>query len=77
MNNLEGWGGPNPESWYIRQEKLQKKIVKRMREYGIEPVLPGYCGMVPHNAKEKLGLNVADPGFWCSYHRPAFFTAGG
>ena len=43
-----------------------------MREYGIEPVLPGYCGMVPHNAKEKLGLNVADPGFWCSYHRPAF-----
>ena len=58
MNNLEGWGGPNPESWYTRQEKLQKKIVKRMREYGIEPVLPGYCGMVPHNAKEKLGLNV-------------------
>ena len=72
MNNLEGWGGSNPESWYTRQEKLQKKIVKRMREYGIEPVLPGYCGMVPHNAKEKLGLNVADPGFWCSYHRPAF-----
>ena len=28
MNNLEGWGGPNPESWYTRQEKLQKKIVK-------------------------------------------------
>ena len=48
MNNLEGWGGSNPESWYTRQEKLQKKIVKRMREYGIEPVLPGYCGMVPH-----------------------------
>ena len=42
-----------------------------------KPVLPGYCGMVPHNAKEKLGLNVADPGFWCSYHRPAIFTAGG
>ena len=72
MNNLEGWGGPNPDSWYVQQEELQKKIVKRMREYGIEPVLPGYCGMVPHNAKEKLGLNVADPGLWCSYYRPAF-----
>ena len=72
MNNLEGWGGPNPNSWYVQQEELQKKIVKRMREYGIEPVLPGYCGMVPHNAKEKLGLNVADPGLWCSYYRPAF-----
>ena len=72
MNNLEGWGGPNPDSWYEQQEELQKKIVKRMREYGIEPVLPGYCGMVPHNAKEKLGLNVANPGLWCSYYRPAF-----
>ena len=72
MNNLEGWGGPNPDSWYIQQEELQKKSVKRMREYGIHPVLPGYCGMVPHNAKEKLGLNVADPGLWCSYNRPAF-----
>ena len=72
MNNLEGWGGPNPDSWYVQQEQLQKKIVKRMREYGIHPVLPGYCGMVPHNAKGKLDLNVADPGLWCSYNRPAF-----
>ena len=24
MNNLEGWGGPLPLSWYARQEKLQK-----------------------------------------------------
>ncbi len=72
MNNLEGWGGPNPDSWYTQQADLQKKILKRMREFGIEPVLPGYSGMVPHNAKEKLGLNVKDPGFWCSYNRPAF-----
>lgn len=72
MNNLEGWGGPNPDSWYPQQIVLQKRIVKRMREYGIEPVFPGYSGMVPHDAKEKLGLNVSDPGLWCGYHRPAF-----
>lgn len=72
MNNLEGWGGPNPDSWYTQQIALQKRIIKRMREYGIEPVLPGYSGMVPHNAKEKLGLNVSDPGTWCGYPRPAF-----
>lgn len=76
MNNLEGWGGPNPDSWYTQQETLQKKIVKRMREYGIEPILPGYAGMVPNNAKEKLGLNVSDPGRWCSYRRPAFLQPG-
>lgn len=72
MNNLEGWGGPNPDSWYKQREALQKKILKRMREYGIHPVLPGYSGMVPHNAKEHLGLNVSDPGLWCGYRRPAF-----
>ena len=72
MNNLEGWGGPNPDSWYTQQAELQQKIVKRMREYGIEPIFAGYSGMVPHNAKEKLKLNVTDPGLWCSYKRPAF-----
>ena len=72
MNNLEGWGGPNPDSWYKQRETLQKQILKRMREYGIRPVLPGYSGMVPHNAKERLVLNVSDPGLWCGYRRPAF-----
>lgn len=72
MNNLEGWGGPNPDSWYTRQEALQKKILKRMREYGIEPVFPGYSGMVPHDANKKLGLNVTEPALWNGFTRPAF-----
>ena len=29
-----------------------------MREYGIEPVLPGYCGMVPHNAKGEIRIGM-------------------
>lgn len=72
MNNLEGWGGPNPESWYQQQMHLQHRILNRMREYGIEPVFPGYAGMLPHNAHEKLGIEVKDPGGWCGYQRPAF-----
>lgn len=72
MNNMEGWCGPNPQSWYDGQEALQKQIIARYREFGIEPVFAGYCGMVPNNAKEKLGLDVQDPGGWCSYKRPAF-----
>lgn len=72
MNNLEGWGGPNPDSWYTQQEVLQKKILKRMREYGIEPVFPGYSGMVPHDANKKLGLNVTEPALWNGFTRPAF-----
>ncbi len=72
MNNLEGWGGPNPDSWYAQQEQLQKQILARMREYGIEPALPGYAGMAPRNIGEKLGVKVTDPGEWCGFPRPAF-----
>ena len=71
MNNLEGWGGPLPLSWYERQEKLQKQILTRMKRFGMHPVLPGYCGMVPHDAKERLQLNVADAGRWNGFQRPA------
>ncbi len=72
MNNLEGWGGPNTEEYYRRQEELQKRIVGRMRSYGMEPVFAGYSGMVPHDANETLGLDVANPGQWLGYERPAF-----
>ena len=71
MNNLEGWGGPLPLSWYQRQEKLQKQILARMKRLGMHPVLPGYSGMVPHDAKQRLGLNVADAGLWNGFQRPA------
>ena len=74
MNNLEGWGGPLPDSWYDNQEKLQKKIVARMRQLGIEPVLPGYAGMVPRNIGERLGYKIDDPGKWCGFPRPAFLS---
>lgn len=71
MNNLEGWGGPLPESWYKQQEALQKKILARMKELGMHPVLPGYCGMLPHDAKNKLNVNVTSGGTWNGYTRPA------
>ena len=72
MNNLEGWGGPNPDWWYQRQEQLCGFILERMRSLGIDPVLPGYGGMLPSDAADKMGAHVADPGLWCSFQRPAF-----
>lgn len=70
MNNLEGWGGKNPDWWYDRQEQLAKKILSRMRELGIEPVLPGFCGMVPHNFTAKTGMSAIAQGNWCGFTRP-------
>lgn len=72
MNNLEGWGGPNSDNWYRQREVLQKQILKRMKELGINACLPGYSGMVPHDASKRLALDVADPGLWNDYKRPAF-----
>lgn len=72
MNNLEGWGGPNPDSWYESQEQLQKKILARMKEFGISPVLPGYSGMMPSNADAKLGLDIIKSPLWNGFTRPAF-----
>lgn len=61
MNNLEGWGSTvnatevtmngNPDWWYTRQEKLCKQMLQRMRELGMQPVIPGFSGQVPYNLK--------------------------
>lgn len=72
MNNLEGEGAPMTQAQLSRQVELQKGIISAMRELDIEPVYPGYSGMVPHDAATTLGLSVADPGQWCGYNRPAF-----
>ncbi len=71
MNNLEGWGGPLPASWYRDQEALQKKILARMNSLGMTPVLPGYCGMMPHDAASRLGLDVIEGNPWNGYVRPS------
>lgn len=70
MNNLEGWGGPNPDWWYTRQEELAKKILARERELGMQPVLPGYAGMVPSNIESKKGYKANNQGNWCNFVRP-------
>ena len=62
MNNLQGWGGPNPEWWYERQEKLCRLINGRMRELGMTPVLPGYSGMVPSDFESRTGIHALPQG---------------
>ena len=73
MNNLEGWGGPNPEWWYKRQATLSKNICDRMRELGMQPVLPGYSGMVPSDFVKKTGKQANNQGNWCTFVRPYIF----
>ncbi|AUP78701.1 alpha-N-acetylglucosaminidase [Flavivirga eckloniae] len=52
MGNIDGLGGPLPQSWISRRSELQKKILKRMRSLGMKPVLQGFTGHVPETLKE-------------------------
>jgi alpha-N-acetylglucosaminidase len=72
MGNLEGWGGPVSQRWIDDRAELQRKIVARMREYGMTPVLAAFYGMVPSKLREKFpSARIFDSGLWCGFRRPA------
>ncbi|MBQ0049090.1 MAG: alpha-N-acetylglucosaminidase [Bacteroidales bacterium] len=77
MNNLEGWGGDKSngfgisnDAWYERQTALAQKILARERELGMQPVLPGFSGMVPSNFTARTGLPAEATNLWCRFTRP-------
>jgi alpha-N-acetylglucosaminidase len=53
MGNLDGWGGPLPQSIISGQEALQKRILAQERSLGMTPILPAFTGHVPANFKER------------------------
>lgn len=78
MNNLEGWGGTGSgtksggtwagaggvqdDAWYVRQKELAGKITAAQRALGMQPVLPGWSGMVPTNFASKSGYATRNNG---------------
>jgi alpha-N-acetylglucosaminidase len=65
MGNLDGWGGPSPQSWIDGQCELQKRIVQRQRELGIRPVLPAFTGHVPAALARKFpGAPIRQMAKW-------------
>lgn len=72
MGNLEGEGGPVSQSLIDSEAELGQFIVKRLQEMGMEPVLQGYVGFVPHDIPQ-AGINgkILGQGKWCGYNRPA------
>ncbi|WP_339751194.1 alpha-N-acetylglucosaminidase [Algoriphagus aquimarinus] len=52
MGNIDGIGGPLPQSWITKRKDLQVKILTRMRALGMKPVLQGFTGHVPEVMKE-------------------------
>ncbi|MEG1564095.1 MAG: alpha-N-acetylglucosaminidase [Bacteroides sp.] len=75
MGNLEECGGPVSQAFIDRQAELQRKMLQRMREYGMEPVMQGFYGMVPNSLIEKYPqADIRNTGKWITYQRPAFIV---
>ncbi|KAK9837149.1 hypothetical protein WJX81_006355 [Elliptochloris bilobata] len=65
MGNLRGWGGPLRQSFIDGQAALQRKILQRMRSFGMTPVLPAFAGYVPEAlAKRQPGAHIEPAGNW-------------
>jgi len=74
MGNLEGWGGPISQTIIDQQYELEKKILSRIKSFGIEPVMQGFYGMVP-NSLQKKNFSIIPQGTWAGgFQRPAMLS---
>ena len=78
MANHEGWGGPITMRTIERRAALEKKILKRLREYGIQPVFMSFYGMVPTKLQEKYpDAEIKEQGNWVGgFRRPSILVPG-
>lgn len=70
MGNIQGWGGSMPQTQIDDRKKLVQKMIARMQSLGIEPVMPGFYGMVPSDFKGKTKVHIITQGNWGAFIRP-------
>ncbi|KAI3381884.1 hypothetical protein SNEBB_010183 [Seison nebaliae] len=68
MGNLHSYATPLSSSWKLRQIQLQKLIMKRLNEFGINPVLPAFPGFVPQQMlRHYPSMKVSELGEWAQF----------
>jgi len=70
MGNIQGWGGPMPQTQIDSRKELVQKMIERMQSLGIDPVMPGFYGMVPSDLKNKTKAHIITQGNWGAFTRP-------
>jgi alpha-N-acetylglucosaminidase len=76
MGNLEGWGGPLSQRMIDDRVALERKILSRMRELGMQPVMQGFYGMVPASLAQKFpSAHIIGQGIWGGFRRPGILLA--
>ena len=89
MGNIEGYRAPLPTGWIDKKHALQKRILTRMHELGMTPILPAFAGYVPKafaeaHPKARIYKMRSWEGFEGTYWLdpsdpladPAYWTAG-
>ena len=72
MNNITGWSGAAPMSFYAKRLELAKKMNERFRSFGAEIAAPGWSGMVPQDFDKHFpDSKPCHQGLWCGMPRPS------
>lgn len=64
MGNISNHNGPLSDAWHKDQIALQKKILRRIRELGMTPIVPGFSGFVPKGIRRLHPDAPLDPVAW-------------
>ncbi|MDL4816311.1 alpha-N-acetylglucosaminidase TIM-barrel domain-containing protein [Actinomadura opuntiae] len=78
LQNMCCTGSPISQRLIDRRTALARRIVDRLRELGITPVLPGYYGTVPTDFETRNpGANTVPQGTWNGLERPDWLDPTG
>ncbi len=73
MGNLCCYDGPISQALMRKRVKSAQRIIARLRELGITPVLPGFYGIVPADFEKKFpAAHVLPQGDWAGFTRPGW-----
>jgi hypothetical protein len=77
MGCLDGYDGPLPAAWIDQQEALARRVLARMRELDMTPVLPAFSGHVPAAlAQRQPQARIRTLGDWCGFTPTCFLDPG-
>jgi len=74
MANVDGLGGPLPDSWIDSHIALEKQILQRERSLGMTPILQGFTGHVPQSITQVIpGAKIHQTGDWSAGFKGTWF----
>lgn len=68
MGNVYKHNGPLPQAYIDQSKELQKQILVRMKQLGMQPIVPGFAGTVPAAyARLNPAAKLREMKGWCNF----------